>query len=82
MAGLLLSLITHLLGIAMVAFGIFLIPKTGITMKLLSSWFVLSGISTIIMGYLFVRAALEESDIKRRIGGKILHSFFSPSSSI
>jgi hypothetical protein len=82
MTGLLLSLITHLIGIAMVAFGIFFIPKSGITMKLLSSWFVLSGISNIIIGYLFVRVVLEGSDVKKRIGEKILPSFFSPSSSI
>ena len=82
MTGLLLSLITYLIGIAMVAFGIFLIPKDGIGVKLLSSWFVLSGVSTIIIGYLFVRVVLDGFNIKKRIRGSILSSFFSTSSSM
>lgn len=82
MTGLLLSFITHLIGIAMIACGIFLIPGSGITMKLLSSWFVLSGIFTIIVGCLFVRVVLERSNIKKRMRGKILPHFFSPSSSV
>lgn len=82
MAGLLLSFIIQLIGIAMVVCGIFLGPTGNIVVKLLSAWLLLSGIVTLIVGYLFIRVALGETDIRKKLIGKILPSFFTPSSFI
>ncbi len=66
MGGRLLSFVTLLTGIAMVASGGFLVTTSGIAIRTLGVWLVLSGIFTLMAEYLIIRVAVWEFNIKKR----------------
>jgi hypothetical protein len=66
MGGRLLSFVTLLAGIAMVAYGGFVMTTGGIAIRTLGIWLVLRGIFTLMAGYLNIRVVLWEFDIKKR----------------